>query len=315
MNGVPTSPPSLAVSDGLCACRCVYRADAQLGEGALWSTRHQALWWVDILGRRLHLSRPDGSLRGCWDFDEEVSAVAEQATGTGLLLAMRRGFARFDPFDGDGMPHYLHCPASEGPGNRFNDGRCDAQGRFWAGSMDFDAQLPTGALYRFDPDGQCTLQAEGYAVCNGPAWSLDGRTMYFNDTAAGRTLAYACDPSGGLGACRLWRQWDAATDGLPDGMTLDALGRLWIAHWGGGCVTCHDAESGAELQRIDVPATQVTSCAFGGPGLRTLYITTAAVGLDDRARAAQPLAGSLFAVDLDVPGLPAHRYAGELRGR
>jgi len=288
--------------------RCLWQTPALLGEGALWSPGLQALWWVDILGRRLYLSAPDGTPRRTWDFDEEVSAVAERADGRGLVLALRRGIAHFEPFGDGAVPRYLHCPPAEPAGNRFNDGKCDARGHFWAGSMDFDAQAPTGRLYRYGADGRCTVQDEGFAVCNGPAWSPDGRTLYFNDTAGGRTLAYAVDAAGHLGERRLWRRWDAAADGLPDGMTTDALGRLWIAHWGGGCVTCHDPDSGRELRRIELPVSQVTSCAFGGPDLRTLYITSAAVGLDDAARAAQPLAGSLFAADVDTPGLPAHHY-------
>jgi len=302
MNDAP--PPSASPI----AWRCLWPAAAQLGEGALWSPRLQALWWVDILGRSLHLCEPDGTLRQRWTFDEEVSAVAECADDGGLLLALRHGFARFDPFTPGSVPRTLHRPAGEPAGNRFNDGKCDAQGRFWAGSMDFDAQAPTGALYRCDTDGRCTVQDQGFPVCNGPTWSLDGRTLYFNDTVGGRTLAYEVNDAGELRGRRVWRQWDAATEGVPDGMTTDAAGRLWIAHWGGGCVSCHDPASGQELQRIALPVTQVTSCAFGGADLRTLYITSAAVGLDDAARAAQPLAGALFAAELDTPGLPAHRY-------
>lgn len=314
-----TAPsPTLSPPRMLQPPRCVWDAGAALGEGALWSPRQQLLWWVDILGRRLLQYRPADGAQAQWHFAVEVSAVSECVEGLPalaghgahddppLLLALRRGFAAFSPASGRLLP--LHQPADEPAHNRFNDGKCDAEGRFWAGSMDFDCQAPTGALYRFDPDGRCTRHDTGFAVTNGPTWSADGRTLFFNDTVAGQVLAYDVDPAAGtLSGRRPWLRF-AADDGVPDGMCTDAAGRIWIAHWGGSCVSCHDPVTAAELCRIPLPATQITSCAFGGPDLCTLYITSAATGLDDAARARQPLAGGLFAVALDSPGRPAHRF-------
>ncbi len=315
---VSTPTSTLSAPRMLQPPHCVWDAGAALGEGALWSPRLQVLWWVDILGRRLLQYRPADGARAQWHFDEEVSAVAECAQGLPafadaapgdgppLLLATRRGFAAFAPASGRLQP--LHQPAEEPAHNRFNDGKCDARGRFWAGSMDFDCAAPTGALYRFDPDGRCTRHDAGFAVTNGPTWSLDGRTLFFNDTVQGHVLAYDVDAvAGTLSHRRPWLRF-AEGDGVPDGMCTDAAGRIWIAHWGGSCVSCHDPASAAELCRITLPATQVTSSAFGGPDLCTLYITSAATGLDDAARARQPLAGGLFAVRMDSPGQPAHRF-------
>jgi xylono-1,5-lactonase len=289
--------------------RCVLPAGALLGEGVLWSVREQLLYWVDILGRRLHRVDPATGRTAHWNFPEEISAIAERTAAPGLIVTMRRGFALFDPATGD-EPRYLHQPEAALPGNRFNDGKCDAQGRFWAGSMDFACEAPTGALYRYDPDGRCTRHDGGFAVTNGPTWSADGRTLYFNDTVNGRIYAYDFDAQAGtLSNKRLWHSLEPG-DGVPDGMTTDAAGRIWIAHWGGACVSCHDPVTAQELQRVKLPTRNVTNCAFGGPDLRTLFITTARTGLAPEQLEAEPLAGGLFAAMVDSPGRPAHLFGG-----
>jgi xylono-1,5-lactonase len=285
---------------------CIWPAAAQLGEGTLWSVREQMLYWVDILGRRMHRCRADGSARTSWAFDEEISALAERADAPGLIVTLRRGFALFDPATGQ-PPRYLHQPPEEPPTNRFNDGKCDARGRFWGGTMDFACVAPSGAFYAYDASGRCVRHDVGFAVTNGPAWSLDGATMFINDTVNGQVFAWDFDAdSGTLSNQRLWLRF-APDAGLPDGMTLDAQGRLWIAHWGAGCVTCHDATT-RELQRIELPVSQVTNVAFGGPDLRTLFVSSARADLTPVQPEAEPLAGALFAFEMQVPGLPAPQF-------
>jgi len=276
----------------------------------MWSVAEQALYWVDILGKQLHRHHPASGQDMTWTFAEEISAVAPRSGGPGLVIALRRGWALFDPQQPHRNPALLAEPEPDQPGNRFNDGKCDAQGRFWAGTMDFDCTAPSGSLYSLSPRREVIRHDSGFPVTNGPTWSRDGRTLYFNDTDRRRTFAYDFDPeSGRLSGRRLWLAHPHA-DGYPDGMTTDDDGRIWIAHWAGACVTCHDPVTAAELGRLEMPVSQVTNCAFGGPELRTLYITSARNGLSDAQIAREPLAGGLFKVELPVSGLAPHPFRG-----
>jgi len=289
--------------------RVVSAVRATLGEGLCWSPREQAIWWVDILEHRLHRDSFIGGIHKAWAFDETISAVAERRDRAGLAITLRRCLALFDPDSGT-LERYDQ-PEPGRTANRFNDGKCDAQGRFWGGTMDFDCVAPTGALYRFDAQGRATRAVDlGWIVTNGPTWSLDGRTIFVNDTVQRRVVAFDFEPvAGALGASREWLRF-SEPDGHPDGMTTDADGRLWIAHWGGACVTCHDPETAAEIARIALPTDHVTNVAFGGPDLKTLYVSTARSGLDAQQLSQQPLAGALLAIDIDAPGVPAHTFAG-----
>jgi sugar lactone lactonase YvrE len=310
--------PDLARPRLLEAPRCVWEAGALLGEGTCWSVREQALWWVDILGHRLHRYAHATGERASWDFDETISAVAERAARPGLFVTLQRCFALFDP--ATGALTRLQEPEPDRPTNRFNDGKCDAQGRFWAGTMDFGCRAPTGALYRYTADAAPSPKGPvgrwvraldaGFAVTNGPTWSADGRTLYFTDTVRGEIGAYDFEPATGrLGTVRPWLHLDES-EGRPDGMTTDAAGRIWVAHWGGSRVTCRDPDSGAELLRVELPTAHITNVAFGGPALDTLYVTSARSDLDADALQAQPLAGGLFAVRTDAVGVPAGLFAG-----
>jgi sugar lactone lactonase YvrE len=200
-------------------------------------------------------------------------------------------------------------PEPERAENRFNDGKTDRQGRFWAGSMHDPETLPTGSLYRLDGDLSCHQMADGLVISNALCWSPDGRTMYHADTARRVVWAWACDPASGDIAGRRPFVEIAAADGAPDGATVDAEGCVWLAHWGGWRLSRFDPDG--RLERVvRLPVQQPTCPAFGGPGLDVLYVTSASIGLSAAERARQPWAGAVLALDPGVRGLPEARFRG-----
>lgn len=285
---------------------CVWDAGAALGEGPLWSAAERALYWLDIKNPRILRYEPETGARTEIAMPEEIGCLVPRRDG-GFVAGLRSGFAFVDLADGVATVRPIVAPEPDLPGNRMNDGKCDARGRLWAGTMDDACKEPTGSLYRLDPDLSLTRMDTGYVVTNGPAFSPDGATMYHNDSIAGTILAFDCDPESGRIESR--RVFAHTPDGSPDGMTVDAEGCVWCAIWGGWKVV-RLTPDGAVDRAIELPAAQVTSCAFGGDDLRTLYVTTASTGLSPAERAEQPLAGGLFACATGIEGLPAEPYAG-----
>ena len=287
---------------------CIWAAGATLGEGALWSAEEQALYWLDILAPCVFRYDPATGTRKVWPMPEPIGCIAPRRRG-GLVAGMRSGFHLIDLDAGSVTP--IGDPEPDRPGNRFNDGKVDPVGRFWAGTLDFDCVEPTGALYRLDPDHRWHRMDDGYIVTNGPAFSPDGSILYEADSE--RRVVYAYDLDLAAGAISNRRPFilfaDDGSDGVPDGMTLDRDGHLWVAHWGGARVSRFRPD-GTLDRAIAIPAPHVTSCTFGGPGLTTLYVTTARSGMSEAALRQHPLAGGLFEIAGAGHGLPAAHFAG-----
>lgn len=286
---------------------CAWQIPASLGEGTFWSSQKQRLYWVDILGHALHAYDPTQEHPKTWRFMQAITAVTECTDANQLLVTLRNDFAYFD-LQTEQLT-LLHRPEPDMLSNRFNDGKCDRHGNFWSCTMDENGMLPTGHLYRYRSHGECTRIACHFKVTNGPAFSPDGQFMYLNDTVSRRVVRFHLNALGDIISEPMdWLTFHPE-DGYPDGMTVDRHGRVWIAHWGGGCVSCHDPQTAQEVLRIPLPCTQVTNCCFGGKNLNTLFITTASTGLSSSELLAQPLAGSLFSVDTSCQGIPSHRFS------
>lgn len=276
-----------------------------LGESPVWDDRDDSLWWVDILGRRLHRLLPGQGEHTRWPLPAQVGAIGLRESG-GLVVATREGFGRYVP--GDAGIAMIAAPLAGTPDVRFNDGRCDRRGRFWSGTVQEKRVVGGAQLFRLDREGRCERMIDGLTVTNALAWSPDGRTMYYADSHPREIYACEFDEDAGLiGRRRLFAKW-ADDWGQPDGATVDVDGCLWIAAIHGGAVL-RCTPDGRVDRRIPMPALQPTSCTFGGAGMATLFVTSARRDHDDAMLARTPLAGDVFALNVGVAGLPEPRCA------
>jgi xylono-1,5-lactonase len=283
---------------------CIADVKAVLGEGPVWVAREQALYWVDIKGRRLFRRTFRGEFSE-WQTPLRVGSLAPRAAG-GFVAGTERGFAWVDP-EQDRYELFAN-PEPDRPTNRFNDGKLDRSGRFWAGSMDDSEKSAAGALYRLDAGRDPVRIDDDYKVTNGPAFSPDGRTMYHNDSARQIIYAFDVDEAGAASNKRLFAQFGEG-EGYPDGMTVDSEGCLWVAFWDGWCLR-RFSPAGERLVELEVPVQRPTSCAFGGPDLDRLFVTSARIGLDEAALENQPQAGGLFVLSPGVTGLADVAFPG-----
>jgi sugar lactone lactonase YvrE len=273
---------------------------SQWGEGPIWW--QGALYYVDIEGHRVHRLDPaDGSERS-WEIGQRVGTVVPRESG-GLVIAGDHGIYLLD--EETGTLTHLADPEQDLPDNRFNDGKCSPDGRFFAGTISLTKKTGTAKLYRLDPDLTLHEAFGPVTNSNGIVWSADGKTVFYIDTPRKEVLAFDYESDGHLRNLRSVVS-TAHLDASPDGMTIDADGNLWIAFCHGGCVVCFDPENGAELRRVDLPCLETTACAFGGPELADLFVTTGV-----HKSVVEENAGSLWVVrGLGVNGVSANAFAG-----
>ncbi|PXA89331.1 gluconolaconase [Caulobacter sp. D4A] len=284
---------------------CVWDLKATLGEGPIW--HGDAVWFVDIKGHKVHRYTPATGETASWDAPDQVTFVAPRVGG-GFVAGLKSGLHHFTPELGF---TFISEIEDAGLDNRPNDSTVDAEGRLWFGTMHDAEEADSGALYRLEADGSLTRHDAGICITNGPAVSPDGKTFYHTDTLGKVIWAFDIGADGGLSNKREFFRLEIE-DAWPDGSVVDAEGFVWTALWGGrGAIRL--SPEGQIVQRVELPAINVTKPCFGGPDLKTLYFTTARKGLSDEQLAANPLCGGLFALPVDVAGQPQYEVRLDLR--
>lgn len=271
----------------------------QLGEGPYWSVSEGALYWVDILERRVNRLRLSTGRVDCFMVAERIGWLIERAGG-GFIAGLKSGFAELDldPF----VVRPIASPEPDRLENRMNDAKADPFGNIYAGTMPDDDAQGQGSLYRLAPDRSISLVDSGYGIANGPAICANGRTLFHADSARRTVYRIVVGADGTIVSRDIFLQFEAA-DGHPDGMTIDSQSGLWIAHWGVGRVS-RFLMDGTLDRTVNLPASQITSLTFGGSGLDRLFVTSAATGVTE------PTAGALFELDVGLSGLPPCKFAG-----
>lgn len=286
----------------MAAFEIVARSDRdRLGEGPVWLEHQNQLAWVDIVGQRVHrLDLSTGSIRSL-EVPEPIGWIVPRMNDRTVVAGLKSGFAFLD-LD-SGAVRAIFSPEKDRPDNRLNDAKVDMEGRIWAGSKDDTDRASSGALYRLGPDLSCQRMDDGYGVTNGPTFSPDGGILYHTDSAARTVFAFDLSPDGELANKRIWLRFEDEW-GYPDGMTTDVEGCLWIAHWGGSGISRFDP-TGQRMDHVALPATNITSCAFAGPNLDRLFVTSSTIDCEGEAAA-----GALFEVRVDTTGFAPNRFAG-----
>ncbi len=274
---------------------------AEWGEGPIWHS--DRLLYVDIEGKRVIDFNPESGSEQIIEAGERVGTVVPRQSG-GLVIAGDDGFSFLDPDSGEVRPVADPEPDKK-PDNRFNDGKCDPAGRFWAGTISTVKKTGAAALYMLDADRQVHLKYPNVTNSNGLCWTEDAKTFYYIDTPSKKVRAFDFDNATGEIDNERTAIDTSHIDSSPDGMAIDIAGNLWIAFCRGGMLMCFDPGTGKDLARIPLPVSGVTACAFGGPDLKTLYITTGQF-----KNQAEENAGRLFAAQPGIAGLPSFAYAG-----
>ncbi len=283
---------------------------AEIGEGPSWDEKRGVLYWVDIGGGIVYAHKPNDPEDEVVQRVKDVSSVVPRRSG-GLAVTSQHGFYGLD-IQSRKLSPLTRPVEADVETNRFNDGKCDAAGRFWAGTMDKLQKTPSGALYVLENGRTPKKVLADVTISNGLGWSPDNATMYYIDSPTRKVSALDYDlKTGSVGNRRTIVDFSVSQQpGNPDGMSVDSEGMMWVAHWGGARLTRWNPSTGRLLETMAVPADQVASCCFGGKNLDDLYITTARKRLDAEALAAKPLSGALFVVKPGVRGLPTNKFDG-----
>lgn len=277
-----------------------FKANALLGEGAFWNYKTQELYWVDIEGRKLHRFEPSTKSNKTINLPSRIGTVVPYTAST-AIVALEEGIYQVDL-----ETHKLKVVSDiekEMTFNRFNDGKCDPGGNLWVGSMHLEESEPLASVYKITEDGSATKMIDSVTISNGIVWNKDASTMFYIDTPSGNIQAYDYD----VGTATISNERTAVRvspkDGFPDGMAIDEEDMLWVGLWNGNAVARYNPQTGEMISKIEVPAHNVTACAFGGALLDKLYITTATVGMTDKEKEKYPDAGSVFVVRPGVKGV------------
>lgn len=278
---------------------------SKLGEGAFWDHKEQRLFWIDIEGKKLHVYDPNSKKNISFDTPSRIGtvvpinkleAVVALEDGIYVLNTSTGSFSLFSDVEAD-MPY-----------NRFNDGKCDPNGNLWVGSMHLNQSAPKANLYRIDSEGAAEKMKDSITISNGIVWTKDKKTMYYIDTPTGHIQAFDYDESNSTISNGRVAVTIPDTLGKGDGMTIDEEDKLWVGLWDGDAVAQFDPLTGELLQKIEVPAHNVTSCAFGGKNFETLYITTSSLDMTEEEQKKYPLAGSIFKVNPGVKGVAGNFF-------
>ena len=281
-----------------------FKASCILGEGPIWHASRQSYFWVDIEGRRLHEYHPPSGNHEEYPFDKRISlAVIDQQNN--LVIGLEGGIYRFDL--ATKATSLLAEVEPDIKGNRCNDGKADKQGRLWFGTMGVKGEAEAGAFYCLDTNMELKLIRENMSIPNGMAWFPEKRLFYNIDTPTQKVESYRYDDDGNIQYLKTVIEVPSEF-GSPDGMCIDTEGRLWIAHWGGYGVYCWNPDNGELLEKIEVPAANVTSCVFGGERLDELVITTATDGVSEEELKKYPDSGSIFMARPRATGMAAYQF-------
>ncbi len=278
----------------------------RLGEGSIWNHKTHELWWIDIEGRALHIYNPKTKNHRVIDVKHRIGTVVPSQDGLSAIVALQTGVWNLN-LETEAMT-FIVSPESDTSNIRLNDGKCDPAGRFWVGSMHLKQTKYEAALFRIEANHNIQKMQDSVTISNGIIWSLDEKTMYYIDTDRGNVRAYNYEKSTGKITNERVVITVSDTLGYPDGMTIDSEGMLWIALWNGNCVSRWNPNTGELLQKIEVPAHNISSCAFGGENLDVLYITSAREDMTEEELKEKPLSGGVFTVVPGVKGVKSYFF-------